>query len=105
MLSSDEYNELKNRRITPNQKFSFWSGTGRNLPATPGSGASYFRHDQHTGNPHITLFSGDDEIQKRDTTYEVWRFETRCVISDSSIDEHIILQATRKSARPTLITF
>ncbi|KAK6183271.1 hypothetical protein SNE40_010782 [Patella caerulea] len=38
--------------------------------------------------PKLPMFSGDEPPQKGDTTFDVWRFEVACIISDKSISEH-----------------
>lgn len=49
----------------------------------------------------IPQFSGDEPAQKGDVTYEVWRFEVRCLMQDSQVIEPVLLQAIRKSLRGT----
>ena len=50
--------------------------------------------------PKLPNFSGDQPPMKGDETYTVWRFETRCMISENFPD-HILLQVVRKSLRGT----
>lgn len=49
--------------------------------------------------PKLPIFSGDD--QKGEVSFEVWRFELKCVMIDDSIDDSLVLQAIRRSLRGT----
>ncbi|XP_069134304.1 uncharacterized protein [Argopecten irradians] len=80
-------------------------GGGYGVPLTPPPQ----RRDTHLlpQVPKISTFSGDESPQRGETTYEGWRYEVRCLASDSTLSEELILQAIRKSlrgiARQTLI--
>ena len=56
--------------------------------------------------PKLPIFSGDDSV-KNEVSYEVWRYEVRCLKVDGLLSEANVLQAIRKSlrgaARETLI--
>ncbi len=49
--------------------------------------------------PKLSLFSGDEPPRKGDTTYDVWHFEVKCIITDTTFTEPLILQAIRKALR------
>lgn len=49
--------------------------------------------------PKLPFFSGSEEPQKGETTYEVWNFEVKCLQNAHIHDEHIILQAMRNSLK------
>ena len=55
--------------------------------------------------PRIPVFSGD---QKGETTFEVWKFEVKCIVREGNYTETVILQAVRNSlkgqARSLLLT-
>ncbi|XP_069125490.1 zinc finger CCHC domain-containing protein 12-like [Argopecten irradians] len=80
-------------------------GGGYGVPLTPPTQS----RDTHLlpQVPKISTFSGDESPQRGETTYEGWRYEVRCLASDSTLSEELILQAIRKSlrgiARQTLI--
>lgn len=78
----------------------------RLLPNPPGSAnisrsqfvpAPVYSHEI----PRLSFFSGDDPPQKGDATYDVWRYELKCIMTDLSISQPIILQAIRRSLRGT----
>lgn len=50
--------------------------------------------------PKLPYFSGDQPPLKGDETFDVWRFETRCLMSEN-LPEHIVLQVIRRSLRGT----
>lgn len=50
--------------------------------------------------PKLPNFSGDQPPNKGEESFSVWRFETRCLISES-LPEHVVLQVVRKSLRGT----
>ena len=50
--------------------------------------------------PKLPYFSGDQPPMKGEESYSVWRFETRCMISEN-LPEHVSLQVVRKSLRGT----
>lgn len=49
--------------------------------------------------PKLPFFSGSDQLQKGDTTYEVWNFEVKCLQNAHFLPDHIILQAMRNSLK------
>ena len=49
--------------------------------------------------PKLPFFSGSEEPQKGETTYEVWNFEVKCLQNAHIHDEHIILQSMRNSLK------
>ena len=51
--------------------------------------------------PKLPIFSGDETGAKLEISYEVWRFEARCLVSDGTLEDHLILQAIRASLRGT----
>lgn len=52
--------------------------------------------------PKLPIFSGSEEPQKGETTYEVWSFEVKCLQNSSYLtDPSILLQAIRNSLRGT----
>ena len=58
-------------------------------------------HNTSPSIPKIPFFSGDSPPQKGDITYNEWRFEISCLISDSEMLPSVILQALRRSLRGT----
>ena len=46
-----------------------------------------------------STFSGSEEPQKGETTYEVWSLEVKCLQSSSVLPEPILLQSTRNSLK------
>ncbi|KAH3872862.1 hypothetical protein DPMN_036085 [Dreissena polymorpha] len=50
--------------------------------------------------PKLPYFSGEQQPMKGDETYDVWRFETKCLISEN-LPEHVVLQVIYKSLRGT----
>ncbi|XP_033731005.1 paraneoplastic antigen Ma2 homolog, partial [Pecten maximus] len=79
-------------------------GGGYGVPLTPSLNRNTHLLPQV---PKISSFSGDESPQRGETTYEGWRYEVRCLASDSTLSEELVLQAIRKSlrgiARQTLI--
>ena len=55
---------------------------------------------QKYNTPKLPCFSGDQPPLKGDESFSVWRFETRCLISEH-FPEHVSLQVLRKSLRGT----
>ena len=53
----------------------------------------------HVVPPRIPTFSGDDS--KADISYDQWRYEVRCLLTEGSHSEKLILQALRRSVRGT----
>lgn len=51
--------------------------------------------------PKIPQFSGDEPAQKGDVTFNVWRFEVKCLELDNQVSGQMLLQAIRKSLRGT----
>lgn len=49
--------------------------------------------------PKLPFFSGSEEPQKGETTYEVWNFEVKCLQSSEYLPEHVLLQSIRNSLR------
>jgi len=49
--------------------------------------------------PKIPHFSGSEEPQKGEVTYEVWRFEIKCLQNSGYLPEHLLLQAIRNSLK------
>lgn len=50
--------------------------------------------------PKLPCFSGES-VQKGEVTYDVWKFEANCLVSDPSIAEQVVLSVMRKSLRGT----
>lgn len=81
-------------------------------PPTPIRKYSLIPTDQNGNNssgnwqrPRIPTFSGD---QKGEATFEVWKYEVRCILREGNFDETIIVQSLRSSlkgqARNLLLT-
>jgi hypothetical protein len=51
--------------------------------------------------PKIPPFSGDEPLAKGEISFYEWRHEVRCLMRDSSIPKHQVLQAIRTSLRGT----
>lgn len=51
--------------------------------------------------PKLPIFSGSEEQQKGEISYEVWSFEVRCLQNSPYVTEHILLQSIRNSLRGT----
>ena len=51
--------------------------------------------------PKLPIFSGSEEPQKGETSYEVWNFEVKCLKNTAYLPEHLLLQAIRNSLRGT----
>lgn len=49
----------------------------------------------------LPFFSGDQPPLKGDVTYDVWRYETKCLISDDTLSQSVALQIIRRSLRGT----
>ena len=49
--------------------------------------------------PKLPFFSGSEEPQKGETTYEVWSFEVKCLQNSNHLPEHVLLQAIRNSLK------
>lgn len=47
----------------------------------------------------LPFFSGDQPPMKGDVTYDVWHYETKCLVSDSSLSQPVMLQIIRRSLR------
>ncbi|XP_033759520.1 uncharacterized protein LOC117341767 [Pecten maximus] len=79
-------------------------GGGYGVPLTPSLNRNTHLLPQV---PKISSFSGDESPKRGETTYEGWRYEVRCLASDSTLSEELVLQAVRKYlrgiARQTLI--
>lgn len=51
--------------------------------------------------PKLPFFSGSEEPQKNETTYEVWSFEVKCLQKVEDLQEHVLLQSIRNSLKGT----
>lgn len=51
--------------------------------------------------PKLPIFSGSEEPQKGETSYEVWNFEVKCLKNTAYLPEHLLLQSIRNSLRGT----
>ncbi|MCG8113319.1 MAG: hypothetical protein N0E59_21415 [Candidatus Thiodiazotropha taylori] len=49
--------------------------------------------------PKLPFFSGSEEPQKGETTYEVWNFEVKCLLKSQQLPEHVLLQSIRNSLK------
>ena len=49
--------------------------------------------------PKLPFFSGSEEPQKGETTYEVWSFEVKCLQQNPLLPEHVVLQSIRTSLK------
>ena len=58
---------------------------------------SYMPQSYHV--PKLPFFSGSEEPQKGEVTYEVWNFEVKCLQNAHYLPDHIILQAMRNSLK------
>ena len=69
-------------------------------------GTSHTEHEttvirSHSQVPKVPFFSGDEQPQKGDVTYEEWRFEIRCLVSDDEITNNMLIQSIRRSLKGT----
>lgn len=58
----------------------------------------------YTPNPYIPklpIFSGNEEVQKGETSFEVWNYEVKCLQNSGYLPDHLLLQAIRNSLRGT----
>ena len=51
--------------------------------------------------PKLPIFSGAEEPQKGETSYEVWSFELKCLQKSAYLPKHLLLQAIRNSLKGT----
>ena len=51
--------------------------------------------------PKLPIFSGSEEPQKGETSYEVWNFEVKCPKNTAYLPEHLLLQAIRNFLKGT----
>lgn len=51
--------------------------------------------------PKLPTFSGNEESQKGEVTYEVWSFEVRCLINSQVLPDAVLLQTIRNSLKGT----
>ena len=51
--------------------------------------------------PKLPIFSGAEEPQKGETSYEVWNFEVKCLPKYAYLPEYLLLQAIRNSLEGT----
>ena len=49
----------------------------------------------------MPIFSGAEDPQKGETSYEVWNFEAKCLAKSAYLPEHLLLQAIRNSLKGT----
>lgn len=49
--------------------------------------------------PKLPFFSGSEEPQKGETSYEVWNFEVKCLQNSQYLPEHVLLQSIRNSLK------
>ena len=51
--------------------------------------------------PKLPFYSGSEEPQKGETSYEVWNFEVKCLQKSDYLPDHLLLQAIRNSLKGT----
>ncbi|MCG8031950.1 MAG: hypothetical protein JAZ03_07220 [Candidatus Thiodiazotropha taylori] len=56
---------------------------------------------QNTYVPKLPIFSGAEEPQKGEASYEVWSFEVKCLKNSANLPDHILFQSIRNSLRGT----
>lgn len=56
---------------------------------------------QNTYVPKLPIFSGSEEPQKGEASYEVWSFEVKCLKNSANLPEHLLFQSIRNSLRGT----
>ena len=49
--------------------------------------------------PKLPFFSGSEEMQIGETTYEIWSFEVKCGQKSPYIQEYVLLQSIRNSLK------
>lgn len=49
--------------------------------------------------PKLPFFSGSEEPQKGECSFEVWSFEVKCLQNSPDLQEHVLLQAIRTSLK------
>lgn len=49
--------------------------------------------------PKLPFFSGSEEPQKGECSYEVWNFEVKCLQNSPDLQEHVLLQSVRNSLK------
>lgn len=100
--------------LTKSEYASLQNPVGSSTPAPRKSLSDFIKSQQandfssHTSQlqlpkfevPKLPYFSGDQPPLKGDETYAVWRFETKCLLSEN-LPEQIILQVIRRSLRGT----
>ena len=48
------------------------------------------------GNPRLSLFTGTPG-RKEEATYDLWKYEVKCLLSEGSHDDDAIMEAIRRS--------
>lgn len=49
--------------------------------------------------PKLPFFSGSEEPQKGETSYEVWNFEVQCLQNENYLPDHVLMQSIRNSLK------
>ncbi|XP_045208838.2 uncharacterized protein LOC123560741 [Mercenaria mercenaria] len=113
VLTKDEFASLQKPVITSTQnptggrqKLSEVIKESRTQPIDNSLNISQFQVPKYE-TLELPYFSGDQPPLKGDESYDVWRFETKCLISEN-LPENVILQVIRRplrgTARRTLIS-
>ncbi|XP_053389108.1 uncharacterized protein LOC123530798 [Mercenaria mercenaria] len=106
VLTKDEFASLQKPGFTstPNptgarKKLAEVIKESRTQPIDNSLNVSQFQVPKYE-TPKLPYFSGDQPPLKGDESYDVWRFETKCLISEN-LPENVILQVIRRSLRGT----
>lgn len=107
VLTEEEYHDLTQSKTDNDSK-----GIPRTLTSTPKSLFPLLNRspilpppvsspDQVTlSSPRIPIFSVEE---KNDSSFEVWKFEVKCILREKNYSTPILLQSIRKRIRKSLI--
>ena len=104
LITKEEYeNLIAIKASTPleaGKTFSFPSGSAINSFALQ-QGLNQTASNQSSFNsiPKLPTFSGNEEPQKGEVTYEVWSFEVRCLRNSQVVSDTVLLQLIRNSLK------
>ncbi|XP_062606042.1 uncharacterized protein LOC134267845 [Saccostrea cucullata] len=108
VITKEEYEYLMAMKAStpltgPGKGFPFPSSPipGKFQPAlNPSFNMSTLQSNFNT-TPKLPTFSGSEELQKGEVTYEVWSFEVRCLRNSQVLPDAVLLQTIRNSLKGT----
>ena len=103
LISREEYDNLMALKAsTPvvdgAKSFAFSSASPVRSRSQPGLNETV-SFQNFTSTPKLPTFSGSEEPQKGEVTYEVWSFEVKCMRNSKAVPEGILLQIIRNSLK------